>query len=66
MRHSAWKFNDILPFHFDVQDPGQNPTLHVHAFFFLFSSIAGFMQIQHSFYLNLQSCRRILNTKLHS
>lgn len=56
MGHSARKFKDILPFHFDLCDSGQKPTLHVHAFSLSLSPIAGFIQVQHSFfYLNPQS-----------
>lgn len=53
MGHSARQFKDILPFHFDVHNSGQEPTLHVHAFFF--PLFAGFIQVQLSFYLNPQS-----------
>jgi hypothetical protein len=66
MTHNTRQSKAILPFHFGVhmQDPGQKPTLHVHAFSFIldcrFYTGTTFLLSQHA------SCYRVINFKPHS
>lgn len=61
MTHSTRQSKAILPFHFGVhmQDPGQKPTLHVHAFS-SFILDCRFYTVQPFFYLNMQVVTALL------
>lgn len=53
MEHGARQFKDILPFPLMYRILTRN-RLYMYILFFLPSSIAGFIHVHHSFYLNLQ------------